>query len=230
MPDFGPDPTNKHPLAGFPQVCFIKNTVSNPNILIGDYTYYDDPEDSENFERNVLYHYPFIGDRLIIGRFCALAHGVRFIMNGANHKLSGFSTYPFQIFGQGWDKVAPQLTDLPYRGDTIVGHDVWIGYDALIMPGVQIGNGAIIAARSVVAHDVPAYTVVGGNPARPIKPRFTPEVIAELEAIAWWDWPIEKITQYLHIITTADIVALRAAANTGAPVPGPTLHIQDGYT
>ena len=200
-------------MAGFPQVCFIKNTVSNPNIVIGDYTYYDDPEDSETFERNVLYHYPFIGDRLVIGKFCALAHGVKFIMNGANHKISGLSTYPFQIFGNGWEKVMPQPGNLPYKGDTIIGNDVWIGYDSLIMPGVRIGNGAIISSRSVVVRDVPAYTVVGGNPARQIKERFPPQTIAALEAIAWWDWPIEKISKHLAVIVSADIDALRRCAD-----------------
>ncbi len=115
----GPRPTEKHPLAGFPQVCFVKNTVANPNIIIGDYTYYDDLVDAENFERNVLYHYPFIGDKLIIGRFCALATGVKFIMNGANHKISGFSTYPFQIFGNGWERVAPRASHRHCRCDAI---------------------------------------------------------------------------------------------------------------
>ena len=188
----GPDPNNKHPMEGFPQVCFIKNTVTNPNIVIGEYTYYDDPDDSEDFERNVLYHYPFIGDRLIIGRFCALARGVKFIMNGANHKMSGSSTYPFSIFGNGWERVTPEPGDLPYKGDTIVGNDVWIGYDSLIMPGVHIGNGAIVSSRSVVVKDVPAYSVVGGNPARPIKTRFPQKTIRELEAIAWWTGPSRK--------------------------------------
>lgn len=209
---YGPDPQNKHPMEGFPQVCYIKNTVENPNIVVGDYTYYDDPEDSENFERNVLYHFPFIGDKLIIGKFCAIARGAKFIMNGANHKLSGFSTYPFQIFGSGWETVMPAPEDLPYKGDTIVGNDVWIGYDALIMPGVRIGNGAIIASRAVVVSDVPAYAVVGGNPAAVIKRRFDPAVIEKLEAIAWWNWPIETITASLHTIVSADVDALEKCA------------------
>jgi len=149
----GPSPANKHPMEGFPRVCFIKNTVKNPNIIIGDYTYYDDPEDSENFERNVLYHFPFIGDKLIIGRFCAIASGVTFIMNGANHKLTGISTYPFEIFGHGWEKAAPKPEEVTYKGDTVVGNDVWIGYRALIMPGVKIGNGAIVSSCSVVVSD-----------------------------------------------------------------------------
>ncbi len=213
----GPNSANAHPMEGFPQVCYIKNTVSNPAIIVGDYTYYDDPEDSENFERNVLYHFPFIGDKLIIGKFCAIARGAKFIMNGANHKLSGFSTYPFQIFGSGWQKATPQPGDLPYKGDTVIGNDVWIGYEALVMPGVTIGDGAIVSSRSVVVNDVPPYTVVGGNPAKPLKQRFEPEVVAALQAIAWWDWPIEKITQHLAVITAGDIDALRAAAPTGGP-------------
>ena len=209
----GPDPREPHPMAGFPQVCFLKNTVRNPNIVVGDYSYYDDPEDSDNFERNVLYHYPFIGDKLVIGKFCALARGCRFIMNGANHKLSGLSTYPFQIFGQGWEKVMPTPDALPYKGDTVVGHDVWIGYDALVMPGVQIGHGAIVSARAVVVQDVPPYTVVGGNPARVVKTRFAPDVVAELLAIAWWDWPVEKITRHLAVIVAGDVAALRTCAD-----------------
>lgn len=212
----GPNPYTKHPLEGFPQVCFIKNTITNPNIMVGDYTYYDDPEDSEHFERNVLYHFPFIGDKLIIGKFCALARGIRFIMNGANHQLAGLSTYPFQIFGQGWETVRLAPGDLPYKGDTILGNDVWIGYEALIMPGIKIGNGAIVASRSVVTTDVPAYTVVGGNPAKPIKTRFSPAEIARLEALAWWDWPIDKITQQLPAIVSGDLKALSTAADLGS--------------
>ncbi|WP_223619097.1 Vat family streptogramin A O-acetyltransferase [Lysobacter sp. ESA13C] len=209
----GPSPEQTHPMDGFPQVCFIKNTIKNPNIVVGDYTYYDDPDDSENFERNVLYHFPFIGDKLIIGKFCAIARGVKFIMNGANHKLSGISTYPFQIFGNGWERVMPEAEELPYKGDTVVGHDVWIGFEALIMPGVRIGNGAIVSSRSVVVADVPAYTIVGGNPAKPIRQRFAPDEIAALESLAWWDWPVEKITRHLQCIVAGDIEALRHCAS-----------------
>ena len=211
----GPNPDQPHPMPGFPQVCFLKSVIRNPNIIVGDYSYYDDPgepgqapQPAENFERQVLYHFPFIGDKLIIGKFCAIARGTRFIMNGANHQSSGISTYPFFIFGQGWEKAAPQPGELPYKGDTVIGHDVWIGYDALIMPGVQIGHGAIVAARSVVCEDVPPYTVVGGNPARPIKRRFSPEQIEQLLDIAWWDWPVEQITAHLSAITGGDIAAL----------------------
>ena len=193
---------------GFPQVCFIKSTITNPNIIVGDYTYYDDPDDPENFERNVLYHFPFIGDKLIIGKFCAIARGVQFIMNGANHKISGISTYPFQIFGNGWEKVMPRPGDLPFKGDTIVGNDVWMGYEALIMPGVTIGNGAIVSSRSVVVSDVAAYTIVGGNPAKPIRERFSQQAITSLEEIAWWHWPIERVTEHLDLIVSGDVEAL----------------------
>ena len=204
----GADPKDKHPMKGFPQICFIQNTVSNPNIIVGDYTYYDDPKDSEDFERNVLYHFPFIGDQLIIGKFCALARDIKFIMNGANHRLDGFSTYPFQIFGNGWEKVAPQAGDLPYKGDTVIGNDVWIGYEAVIMPGIRVGDGAIIAAKSVVVSDVSPYTIVGGNPSKYIRQRFDDEVIRSLLEIAWWNWDIEKIKRNLEQIVAADIETL----------------------
>jgi len=141
----------------------------------------------------------------------ALAGGTKFIMNGANHKISGISTYPFQIFGNGWEKVTPEPGDLPYKGDTVVGNDVWMGYDVLVMPGVTIGDGAIISSRSVVVGDVPAYSVVGGNPAKVLKHRFPAEVSERLLTIAWWDWPIEKITRNLQVIVSGDIEALEAA-------------------
>ncbi|WP_299491730.1 Vat family streptogramin A O-acetyltransferase [Acaryochloris sp. IP29b_bin.137] len=205
-----PDPNVVHPMTGFPQVCFIKNTVTNPNIIIGDYTYYDDPVDSENFERNVLYHFPFVGDKLIIGKFCALSRGIRFIMNGANHKMSGFSTYPFEIFGKGWQRATPQGHEYPYKGDTVIGNDVWIGYESVMMPGIKIGDGAIVAAQSVVTKDVQPYTIVGGNPATIIRQRFSEEIVQALLEIAWWNWDIEKITANLEKIIGADIAALQA--------------------
>ena len=211
----GPDPTDPFPMPGFPQVCYLRNVIDAPNIEIGEYTYYDDPDGADNFLRNVLYHFDFIGDRLRIGRFCAIARGVRFVMNGANHRLDGISTYPFQIFGGGWEQVMPKPGELPFKGDTVIGNDVWIGYDALIMPGVCIGDGAIIAARSVVTHDVPPYTLVGGNPARPIRRRFGDADIDTLLRIAWWDWPVERITRLLPLIVAGDVAALaRMAAPT----------------
>ena len=202
---YGANPKDKHPMPEFTQICFIKNTVTNPKIIIGDYTYYDDPEDSENFERNVLYHYPFSKDKLIIGKFCALATGVKFIMNGANHKTSGFSTYPFYIFGNGWDKVTPQKNELPFKGDTVIGNDVWIGYKSIIMPGVKIGDGAIIAAKSIVTKDVPPYAIVGGNPAKIINKRFDDKTIEKLLTIAWWDWDIKRISVNLNKIVNGNI-------------------------
>ncbi len=209
---YGANPEEKHPMPGFPQICFIKNTVTHPKIIVGDYTYYDDPEDSENFERNVLYHYSFSKDKLIIGKFCALARNLKFIMNGANHQISGFSTYPFYIFGNGWEKVTPQDHELPFKGDTLVGNDVWIGYESIIMPGVTIGDGAIIAAKSVVVNNVPPYSIVGGNPAKIIKQRFTTETIKTLQEIAWWNWDINKISANLEYITSADIDTLLTIA------------------
>ena len=188
-------------MPGFPQVGYLKNFITSPNIEVGDYTYYDDPNGPEHFEKNVLYHFDFIGDKLIIGKFCAIAKDVTFIMNGANHQSAGFSTYPFFIFGNGWEKSAPQPGDLPFKGNTEIGNDVWIGYNATIMPGVKIGNGAIIASKSVVTNDVPAYAVVGGNPAKIIKQRFDDKTINALLSIAWWDWSNDKITAHLDAIT-----------------------------
>ncbi|MBU2706650.1 Vat family streptogramin A O-acetyltransferase [Zooshikella marina] len=205
----GPNPDDKEPMKGFPQVGFLKNFISRENIIVGDYTYYDDPEGPERFENNVLYHFPFIGDKLIIGKFCAIAKDVKFIMNGANHKISGFSTYPFQIFGQGWEKVMPRPGELPFKGDTIIGNDVWIGYDSTIMPGVTIGNGAIIASKSVVTKNVPDYCIVGGNPAQIVKYRFDQTTIDQLLKIAWWNWPADKITQYLTSIVDCNLDTLK---------------------
>lgn len=209
MASYGPSPDNPHPMAGFPQVCYLNNVITRPNIEVGDYTYYDDPRGPEHFEAQVLYHFPFIGDRLCIGKFCALAQGIKFIMNGANHAMGGFSTYPFYIFGNGWETQAPPAGSLPYKGDTIVENDVWIGHQATIMPGIHIGNGAIVATQSVVVQDVPDYAIVGGNPAQVIRLRFEPSVIAELLEIAWWNWGIEKITRNLNKILAADVEVLR---------------------
>ena len=197
----------------FPQICFLEDVVTLPNIEIGDFTYYDDPNGVENFENNVLYHFPFIGDRLIIDRFCAIARGVKFIMNGANHQMNGISTFPFFIFGNGWEVARPAAGELPYKGDTIIGNDVWIGYDVLIMPGVTIGDGAILAARSVVTADVPPYTVVGGNPAQIVRRRFDADIVRRLQAVAWWARSPAWITRHLNHIRAGDIDALESAAN-----------------
>jgi virginiamycin A acetyltransferase len=208
----GPDPLDVHPMPGHPRVTYLKPYVTRPNIEVGDFTYYDDPTGADAFERNVLYHFEFTGDWLRIGRFCAIAAETKFIMNGANHRTDGFSTYPFLIFGGGWAGRFPEETSFPNRGDTVIGNDVWIGFDSLIMPGVTIGDGVIIAARSVVTRDVPPYAIVGGNPAQVIKQRFDDATIAALLQIRWWDWPAEKITRNMSAIGRADLTALRAAA------------------
>lgn len=208
---FGPSPNDRTPLKGFPQVGYLKEFITSENIIVGDYTYYDDPDGVDRFEDNVLYHFPFIGDKLIIGKFCAIARGVTFIMNGANHRLSGFSTYPFHIFGNGWEKAAPKHAELPYKGDTVIGNDVWVGYKASIMPGVRIGDGAVIGSHAVVTKDVPPYTVVGGNPAEVLRTRFEKYVIDALLDIGWWAWSADKITRNLEAIVGNDLDRLRDA-------------------
>ncbi len=210
----GPNPDIRHPMPLHPRVGFLKSLVDAENIEIGDFTYYDDPAGPEHFvERCVLYHYPFIGDRLVIGRFCAIAEGAKFVMNGANHAMSGFSTYPFNIFGNGWEEgFDPATWSQELRGDTVIGNDVWIGMEALVMPGVTIGHGAIVAARAVVSGDVPPYAIVAGNPAKVVKTRFDPDTVERLLAVAWWDWPVDKVTRNLDAIRGADISRLEQAA------------------
>lgn len=195
-----PDRDQVFPLPHYDRLCFLKNIIKNPNIVVGDYTYYDDFEDVQNFEKNVKYLFDFIGDRLIIGKFCMIASDVTFIMNGANHLTDAISTYPFAIFGNGWEHAMEGKT-YPTKGDTIVGNDVWIGHKVTIMPGVKIGDGAIIATRSVVTKDVAPYSVVGGNPAKELKKRFSEEEISTLLEIKWWDWDVERITRNVHNLT-----------------------------
>ncbi|WP_224488618.1 CatB-related O-acetyltransferase [Robertkochia flava] len=196
----GPDKDKTFPLEHHDRLCFLKNVVKSANITVGDYTYYDDFEDVKNFEKNVRYHFDFIGDKLSIGKFCMIASGVRFIMNGANHLTESVSAYPFAIFGNGWEK-AMEGKSYPIKGDTVIGNDVWIGFNTTIMPGVTIGDGAIIAANSNVTKDVPPYTVVGGNPAQEIRKRFPEEKIRKLLEIRWWDWDIDKITRNIQHLT-----------------------------
>ncbi|MGI5958049.1 MAG: CatB-related O-acetyltransferase [Massiliimalia sp.] len=196
-----PDPNEVFPNE-YGTSCFLKNVVSAPNIFIGDYTYYDDPVDPTAFEKNnVLFNWPEFGDRLVIGKFCSIASGVKFIMGPANHRMTSVSTYPFAVFGEEWSqKVPPHLEQLPRKGDIIVGNDVWFGRESVIMPGVTIGNGAIIGAYSVVAKDVAPYSVVAGNPARLIRKRFDDELIQMLQEFCWWDYPIEEITEFLPLL------------------------------
>jgi virginiamycin A acetyltransferase len=199
MPDI-PDPDTLHPVAKHPRVVFLKAVVTAPNIEVGDYSYYDDPGDPTAFEReNVLYAYG--PEKLVIGRYCALATGVRFVMAGANHPTSGVSTFPFAIFGGVWaERTLDLVMAAPSRGDTIVGNDVWIGYNAMVMPGVRIGNGAVVAAGAVVSKDVPPYGVVAGNPARLVRTRFDDSDVARLLRAAWWDWPVELVTEHARTI------------------------------
>ena len=205
---FGPDKEIKFPLENYERLCFLKNVVKNPNIIVGDYTYYDDFENVENFEKNVKYHFDFTGDKLIIGKFCMIASDVKFIMNGGNHLTDALSTYPFAIFGHGWENAMEGKT-YPNKGNINVGNDVWIGYNATIMAGVTIGDGAIIATNSTVIKDVPPYTIVGGNPAKEIKKRFNKETIKKLLEQQWWNWSIDKITTNLQYLTNNNIDKLK---------------------
>ena len=203
----GPDKNIKFPLDNYDKLCFLKNIVKNPNIIVGDYTYYDDFENVENFEKNVKYHFDFIGDKLIIGKFCMIASDVKFIMNGANHLTDSLSTYPFAIFGNGWEN-AMEGKSYPQKGNIHIGNDVWIGYNSTIMAGVHIGDGAIIAANSTITKDVEPYTIVGGNPAKKIRKRFSEDVITKLLELKWWNWNMEKITKNIKNLTEKKIEKL----------------------
>lgn len=193
--------------------CFIKNVVTAPNIFVGDYTYYDDANDPTAFERNnVLFNWPEFGDKLVIGKFCAIASGTKFIMGPANHRTSSVSTYPFAVFGGAWaENIPPHLAQLPRKGDIVIGNDVWIGRESVIMPGVTIGDGAIVAAYSVVTKDVAPYTIVGGNPAKFIRTRFDEELTGLLLRLRWWDFPPERLAEFLPVLCDSDLeaVALR---------------------
>lgn len=199
-----PDKNKKFPLDGYEKLCFLNNIITNPNIIIGDYTYYDDFETVENFEKNVRYHFDFINDKLIIGKFCMIASGAKFIMNGGNHISQSLSSYPFAIFGHDWQHAMDGKT-YPNKGDIIIGNDVWIGHNATIMAGVTIGDGAIIATNATVIKDVAPYSIVGGNPAMEIKKRFSQPVIDKLLQLKWWDWDIEKITANVQYLTGDDV-------------------------
>ena len=195
---------------------YLQNVLTDPAITVGDYTFYDDfVNDPRDFQRNnVLYHYPVNGDRLVIGKFCSIACGVKFLFNSANHALRPLSTYPFPLFFEEWNRPVERLAEAwDNHGDIVVGNDVWIGYEAVILAGVTIGDGAIIGARAVVTKDVAPYTIVGGIPAKPIRRRFDDETVGALLALRWWDWPAERIAESIDAIQAGDIAGLRAIAD-----------------
>ena len=205
----GPDPNKIYPNESIKQVVYIKNVITRPNIIVGDYTYYDDVEGAEKFEEHVTHHYEFLEDKLIIGKFCAIAKGIEFVMNGANHRMQSVSTYPFNIMGGRCENFTPTINDLPLKGDTVVGNDVWIGQNVTVMPGVHIGDGAIIAANSVVVKDVPPYCVAGGNPCRVIRQRFDEELIFYLIDLKWWDWDADKIFHNMEALCSGDLTKIK---------------------
>lgn len=204
-----PDPDVVFPVPGYRTVIYVKPAVKNPNIIVGDFTYISDTD----FENHVTHHYDFYGDRLIIGKFCQIAGGVNFIMNGVNHQMNAVSTYPFYIL-EGWDQEVPALERMPLKGDTVVENDVWIGQNATILPGVHIGNGAIIGANSVVGSDVPPYTIVAGNPARFVRKRFDDELIGLMQRLEWWNLPVEKINNLIPVLSNPDLEVARETLKT----------------
>ena len=195
-----PDPNTIHPIDGYDKEIYVKPTIKSKNVIVGDFTYIADSE----FESHISHHYEWIGDKLIIGKFCQIASGVEFVMNGANHQMNAVSTFPFYTL-EGWDMNAPAMEDMPIKGDTVIGNDVWIGQNSTILPGVHIGNGAIIGANSVVGNDVEAYTIVAGNPAKTIRKRFDDKLIEILESFKWWDKRIEEINRLIPILTSSDL-------------------------
>lgn len=199
-----PNPNSTHPIAGYDKEIYVKPTVKNPNIIVGDFTYIADSD----FESHVTHFYPWSRDKLIIGKFCQIAAGVEFVMNDANHQMNAVSTFPFYTL-EGWEMEPPASSDMPFKGDTVIGSDVWIGQNAVIFPGVQIGDGAIIGANSVVGCDVPPYTIVVGNPAKTLRKRFDDELIELLIQFKWWDRSIEEINALIPILTSSDLETVR---------------------
>lgn len=194
-----PNPNIIHPIDGYDKEIYVKPTVKNPDVIVGDFTYIADSD----FESHITHHYEWIGDKLIIGKFCQIASGVEFIMNGANHQMNSVTTFPFYTL-KGWDMKPPEKDDLPLKGDTVIGNDVWIGQNAVILPGVNIGDGAIIGANSVVGSDVKPYTIVVGNPARFLRKRFDDQLIELLLKFKWWDKSVAEINELIPVLTCND--------------------------
>ncbi len=201
-----------YPRTGDKETVYLKSVITDPGISIGDFTMYNDfVRDPRDFQRNnVLYHYPVNHDRLIIGKFCSIACGAKFLFNSANHTLTSLSTYPFPIFYEDWGLDAKDVAEAwDNKGDIVIGNDVWIGYEAVIMAGVTIGDGAVIGTRAVVTKDVPPYTIVGGVPAKTIGRRFSSETISALLELKWWDWPAERIARNIEAIKSGEAGRLR---------------------
>ena len=198
-----PDPDEIFPINGV-NITYVKPAVTRPNIIVGEFTYFAD----RDFAAHVTHHYDFIGDRLIIGKFCQIAAGVEFVMNGANHQMNAITTYPFYIFG-GWNHYTPPKSELPIKGDTVIGNDVWIGQNVTILPGVHVGDGVIIGLNSTVASDLEAYGVYAGNPARLIRKRFDDEMIDMLLRFRWWDKSIDELRELVPILTCSDTEKVR---------------------
>lgn len=199
-----PNPNIIHPIEGYDKEIYVKPTIKNPNIIVGNFTYFADSD----FESHVTHHYEWNGDKLIIGKFCQIAAGVEFVMNGANHQMNAASTFPFYTL-EGWDMEPPAKADLPFKGDTVIGNDVWIGQNAVILPGVHINDGVIIGANSVVGSDIEPYTIVVGNPAKVLRKRFDDELIHLLLKFKWWNKRIEEINNLIPILTCGDLEKVR---------------------
>lgn len=200
-----PDPNAIHPIVGYDKEIHVKPTIRNPNIIVGDFTYIADSE----FESHVTHHYDWLGDRLVIGKFCQIGAGVEFMMNGANHQMNAATTYPFYTMA-GWKMPPPAVEALPFKGDTVIGNDVWIGQNAVILPGVHIGDGAIVGANSVVGSNVAPYSIVAGNPARLLRKRFDDELIGLMLRFKWWDKSIEEINCLIPLLTDSDLSKVKA--------------------
>ena len=195
-----PNPNKIFPLPSLNTVTYIKPTITRPNIIVGDFSYYS----GYDFESRVTHHYDFNGDKLIIGKFCQIGAGVEFVMNGANHQMNCATTFPFYIF-EGWNATPPAMSDLPLKGDTVIGNDVWIGQNVTVLPGVHVGDGAIIGLNSTVTRDIPPYTISAGNPARVIRNRFDDELTGLLLTLKWWDKDTDEIMRLIPILTCSDL-------------------------